>query len=139
MARFLIIGFVKFLNMKIKILIVGLALASFNSFAQDKKAPTVGEVKAAATKTSNAEIAFVKDLHDFGTINKGDNGTFDFTFKNTGNDYKEWPFDQPFYLILNLAVGGNWGGKEGVDLSIWPQRMEVDYVRVYNQNPKEQP
>ena len=86
MARFLIIAFVKFLNMKIKILIVVLVLASFNSFAQDKKAPTVGEVKAAATKTSNAEIAFVKDLHDFGTINKGDNGTFDFTFKNTGKE-----------------------------------------------------
>jgi hypothetical protein len=58
-----------------------------------------------------------------------------FTFKNTGNGYQEWPFDQPFYLILNLAVGGNWGGKEGVDASIWPQRMEVDYVRVYKQNP----
>ncbi len=58
------------------------------------------------------------------------------TFKNTGNDYKEWPFDQPFYLILNLAVGGNWGGKEGVDPSIWPQRMEVDYVRVYNSRPQ---
>ena len=59
-----------------------------------------------------------------------------FYFKNTGNDYKEWPFDQPFYLILNLAVGGNWGGKEGVDPSIWPQRMEVDYVRVYNSRPQ---
>ncbi|HEY3401859.1 MAG TPA: glycoside hydrolase family 16 protein [Ohtaekwangia sp.] len=46
-------------------------------------------------------------------------------------DFNGWPFDQPFYLILNLAVGGNWGGKEGIDESIWPQRMEVDYVRVY--------
>jgi len=62
-----------------------------------------------------------------------------FTFKNTGNGYQEWPFDQPFYLILNLAVGGNWGGKEGVDASIWPQRMEVDYVRVYKQNPQLNP
>jgi beta-glucanase (GH16 family) len=42
-----------------------------------------------------------------------------------------WPFDQRFYLILNLAVGGNWGGQKGVDPSIWPRRMEVDYVRVY--------
>jgi len=46
-------------------------------------------------------------------------------------DYKGWPFDQRFYLIMNIAVGGNWGGKEGIDDSIWPQRMEVDYVRVY--------
>jgi len=50
---------------------------------------------------------------------------------NPAADYKQWPFDKPFHLLLNLAVGGNWGGAEGVDDSIWPQRMEVDYVRVY--------
>lgn len=53
------------------------------------------------------------------------------TFKNTGKNTDDWPFDQPFHLILNLAVGGSWGGKKGVDDSIWPQSMEVDYVRVY--------
>ena len=58
-----------------------------------------------------------------------------FTFENTGNDYKEWPFDQPFHLLLNIAVGGNWGGQKGVDPGIWPQRMEVDYVRVYDKKP----
>lgn len=47
------------------------------------------------------------------------------------DDFRGWPFDQRFHLILNVAVGGNWGGKEGIDESIWPQRMEVDYVRVY--------
>ena len=47
------------------------------------------------------------------------------------DDFKGWPFDQPFHLIMNIAVGGNWGGKEGIDDSIWPQQMEVDYVRVY--------
>ncbi len=54
---------------------------------------------------------------------------------NPAADYKQWPFDKPFHLLLNIAVGGNWGGVEGVDESIWPQRMEVDYVRVY-QLPK---
>ena len=44
-----------------------------------------------------------------------------------------WPFDQPFYVILNLAVGGSWGGQKGIDDSVFPQRMEVDYVRVYQQ------
>ncbi|UFH51844.1 glycoside hydrolase family 16 protein [Spirosoma sp. KNUC1025] len=48
-----------------------------------------------------------------------------------GNTEAQWPFDQPFYLILNVAVGGNWGGQKGVDETIWPQRMEIDYVRVY--------
>lgn len=64
-------------------------------------------------------------------------GTTYFTFENTKNDYKEWPFDQPFHLILNIAVGGAWGGQQGVATDIWPQRMEVDYVRVYDTNPKE--
>jgi beta-glucanase (GH16 family) len=47
------------------------------------------------------------------------------------DDFRGWPFDQRFHLIMNIAVGGNWGGRKGVDESIWPQRMEVDYVRVY--------
>ena len=42
-----------------------------------------------------------------------------------------WPFDQPFFMIMNFAVGGNWGGEKGVDDSIWPQEMVVDYVKVY--------
>jgi beta-glucanase (GH16 family) len=45
--------------------------------------------------------------------------------------YKEWPFDQQFYIILNVAIGGNWGGKFGVDENIFPAIMEVDYIRVY--------
>jgi beta-glucanase (GH16 family) len=65
------------------------------------------------------------------------NGQHYFTFKNErltnpAADYKQWPFDKPFHLILNIAVGGSWGGAEGVDETIWPQRMEVDYVRVYS-------
>jgi len=48
---------------------------------------------------------------------------------NAGEDV--WPFDQPFYLILNLAIGGAWGGQKGIDDSIFPQRYEIDYVRVY--------
>ncbi len=54
-----------------------------------------------------------------------------FTFKNEHSDATAWPFDKPFHLLLNLAVGGNWGGQKGVDASVYPQKMEVDYVRVY--------
>ncbi|HWV33139.1 MAG TPA: glycoside hydrolase family 16 protein [Dyadobacter sp.] len=55
-----------------------------------------------------------------------------FTFKKeAAYQWPEWPFDKPFHLILNIAVGGNWGGQKGVDDSIFPQKMEVDYVRVY--------
>lgn len=48
------------------------------------------------------------------------------------NDGKNpWPFDKPQYLILNLAIGGEWGGQKGVDDSIFPCRYLIDYVRVY--------
>lgn len=52
-------------------------------------------------------------------------------FKNNGEGSDAWPFDHPFHIILNIAVGGGWGGQEGIDENIWPQKMEVDYVRVY--------
>jgi beta-glucanase (GH16 family) len=45
--------------------------------------------------------------------------------------HRAFPFDQLFYIILNVAVGGNWGGREGVDPEAFPTSMEVDYVRVY--------
>ena len=54
--------------------------------------------------------------------------------KEKGADFRAWPFDQPFHLIFNLAVGGNWAGQFGVDETIWPKRMEVDYVRVFQKN-----
>ena len=54
-----------------------------------------------------------------------------FTGENLDKTYEAWPFDQPFYLILNQAVGGNWGGKMGVDESVYPQKFYIDYVRIY--------
>lgn len=44
------------------------------------------------------------------------------------------PFDQPFYILLNVAVGGNWPGSPDVG-TIFPVTMEVDYVRVYSGDP----
>lgn len=54
-----------------------------------------------------------------------------FTFTNSGKGSEEWPFDKRFHLILNVAVGGNWGGAQGIDESIFPAAMLIDYVRVY--------
>jgi beta-glucanase (GH16 family) len=54
-----------------------------------------------------------------------------FTLKNDGTGVDSWPFDAPQYLILNLAIGGDWGAQKGVDDAIFPQRYTVDYVRVY--------
>lgn len=44
---------------------------------------------------------------------------------------EEWPFDREFHLLINIAIGGSWGGAAGVDDSIFPQEMVVDYVRIY--------
>jgi len=60
-----------------------------------------------------------------------DNKLYHTVERDPKDDFKGWPFDQKFHLLMNIAVGGNWGGKEGVDESIWPQQMIVDYVRVY--------
>ena len=57
-----------------------------------------------------------------------------FTFKNEGTGYMEWPYDQNFYLILNIAYGGNWGAAQGLEPQLLPQKMEIDYVRVYQKN-----
>lgn len=57
-------------------------------------------------------------------------------YNHVSNEHKttdEWPFDQPFYLKLNIAVGGMLGGRKGIDDSVLPQKMEIDFVRVYQQ------
>ncbi|CAN5755986.1 hypothetical protein BH11VER1_BH11VER1_25160 [soil metagenome] len=54
------------------------------------------------------------------------------TYKNDRKGtFETWPFDKPFYLKLNAAVGGSWAGRKGVDDAAFPQALEVDYVRVY--------
>ena len=61
----------------------------------------------------------------------------DVVYNRIINEHKstdEWPFDKKFYLILNVAVGGMWGGQKGIDDTIFPQQMQVDYVRVYQLN-----
>ena len=55
-----------------------------------------------------------------------------FTYAKEGRDGPNpWAFDKKFYLILNLAIGGDWGGQKGVDAAAFPQEYLVDYVRVY--------
>ncbi len=57
-----------------------------------------------------------------------------FTYeKEKDADWQTWPFDQKFQLILNLAIGGNWGNAfGGTDMNAFPQEFLIDYVRVYN-------
>ncbi len=54
-----------------------------------------------------------------------------FSVSNNEPGWEAWPFDQPFYLIINFAFGGAWGGSKGVDLTKLPQEYKIDYVRVF--------
>ncbi len=57
-----------------------------------------------------------------------------FYYRNDHTGWQSWPFDHPYHLILNLAIGGAWGRAGGpIDDSIFPVNMQVDYVRVYQQ------
>lgn len=47
------------------------------------------------------------------------------------SNVENWPFSGSFYFLMNIAIGGDWGGLEGVNDDIFPAVMEVDYVRVY--------
>jgi beta-glucanase (GH16 family) len=57
-----------------------------------------------------------------------------FIFRKESDDPAAWPFATPQYLILNLAIGGGWGGRKGVDDKLFPHRFEIDYVRYYRLN-----
>lgn len=46
-----------------------------------------------------------------------------------------WVFDHPFFVILNVAVGGDWPGNPDSS-TVFPQRMEVDYVRIYQRRTR---
>ncbi|GAB2497422.1 hypothetical protein GCM10027084_08250 [Pseudoxanthomonas sangjuensis] len=52
-------------------------------------------------------------------------------YANSGKGSDEWPYDKPFYLLINTALGGGWGGQQGIDDAALPQRYYIDYVRVY--------
>ncbi len=53
------------------------------------------------------------------------------SFSSDTDSWEQWPFDIPFYLILNIAIGGTWGGEKGIDKNLQNAEMQVDYARVY--------
>ena len=63
-----------------------------------------------------------------------DDEPFFFVYNDSKGDNSKWPFDDPHYIILNLAIGGDWGGVQGISTSEFPMRMMVDYVRVFKQS-----
>lgn len=70
-------------------------------------------------------IEWTKDKIDF-FVDKDLVYTFQPEIKNENT----WPFDQPFFFLINLAIGGNFGGLK-VDDSVFPQEFLIDYIKVY--------
>ncbi|WP_299254362.1 glycoside hydrolase family 16 protein [uncultured Aquimarina sp.] len=68
---------------------------------------------------------WTKDKIDFYIDNK-----LVYTFSPETKNDKTWPFDKPFYIIINLAIGGNFGGPE-VDDTIFPKQFEIDYIKIW--------
>ncbi len=64
------------------------------------------------------------------------NGQRILTYANDHNGYVNWPYDRPYYITLNLAYGGDWGGAAGLQDQLQPCTMEVEYVRVYQKTPE---
>ena len=63
-------------------------------------------------------------------------GTQCFEFVNANTGFTTYPFNKKFFMILNIAVGGNWGGAQGVDDTVFPTTMLIDYVKVYKMIPQ---
>lgn len=105
----------------------------FGTVHTDAYNHSIGTQKGARTfRTDLSDVFHVYMLDwDEGEIRIYIDDELYFTCKNEKKTHREWPFDQRFYLLLNIAVGGNWGGTMGIDESVFPQTMEVDYVRVY--------
>lgn len=53
-----------------------------------------------------------------------------YTFKPEVKNENTWPYNQPFYFLINMAIGGNFGGPD-IDNSVFPQEFSIDYIKVY--------
>jgi beta-glucanase (GH16 family) len=95
-------------------------------------------------KTANTSVLdFSKKFHVYSVEWNADSikisvdGKPYFIFTNEHSGYEAWPFDNKMYLLVNIAVGGNWGGQKGIDEKIFSLKMEVDYVRVWQRGKTE--
>jgi len=102
----------------------------FNSLhTKDSHGETINTKK---TKIESIEKGFHTYVADWSPekIDFSVDGKLMYSFSPEEKTEETWPFNQPFYLILNSAVGGNFGGHD-IDDSALPQEFIVDYIRVY--------
>lgn len=102
----------------------------FNSLhTQDSHGNTINTRK---TRINDIEQGYHIYEMDWGpeSIRFSVDGELLYTFDPKERTEAVWPFDQPFYLLVNLAIGGNFGGHD-IDDSVLPQEFVIDYIRVY--------
>ena len=98
-----------------------------------------GSYAKATVPTSSSDFNTYTILWTPTTMTFEVNGTPYYTYSRPTNaNYKVWPFDQPFYLIANLALGGNWGGEDtahfpgnGIDNSALPSSLDIRSIYYY--------
>ena len=93
-----------------------------------------GNAKTSSYTISTASTAFHlyrEDWTPYAVRGYYDNNLV-FTYVNTGAGSAVYPYNQKFHLLMNIAVGGSWGGLQGVDTTAFPTSMQIDYVRFYN-------
>jgi beta-glucanase (GH16 family) len=99
---------------------------------------SIGTQKTA--KVSVPDVADVFHVYalewDAGSVRMSVDGREYFAFARESSDTRVWPFAGPFHLLLNVAVGGAWGGQHGIDERSLPYQLRVDYVRVYQRGPE---
>lgn len=93
----------------------------------------IGTQKTSTTKVDDFDTSFHVYSIEWtpNSIQSFIDGKQYFYFENSKKGWEEWPFDKKQHILMNLAVGGNWGGQKGVDDGIFPNKMVVDYVRIY--------
>jgi len=89
-------------------------------------------------KTRSAKIPGVSDSFHTYAIEWNDKAIFWYVddepfyfFQREADGYGVWPFDHPFHIILNVAMGGTWGGMKGMDPAVKQADMVVDFVKIY--------
>ncbi len=103
----------------------GQNIPAAHSYSEFNSAPTY---TPAYVPTSSSRF------HTYGVIKTPDSITFTLDGKpyaqrlKTSNNPLDWPYDQPYYLIINLAIGGEWAGAEGIDEATSPWLLEVKNI-----------
>lgn len=111
-----------------KTLVLGTIHTRFNNYFNGTQRYALGSNRSISDACTNFHSYQL--IWDEGKVAIGVDGVTYFTYtKPTPSDATTWPFDNPQYLILNLAMGGDLGG--AVPNGFVSDQMVVDYVRVY--------